>query len=1024
MCILQFHNARDCQQAYNECLQGKEIGGQLLHAEFNGDRRSSSSENLYTSQQYGGNSRDFRRPYAENDYGRQTLDDNNGSEGDGPSNTSCTLTVSNLPYSASERDIVREFPEALRVALSLDEQGRSRGVAHVTFSNSDQCSAALTSCGNKMMGGRPMRGRIQRDQEHSQQAGYNNQRPYHRDQRDYGQRGQRDYNQRNFNNRDHSNQRENGNQRDNSQREYNQRDYSGQRDYANRQGRQFDYNSGRGERDVNRFQSGSANRGGSRDFGRNDRFDWSDQRRDRSPARVNNSAAKSPQPGVAPEPKNKRLTNGKTTPLKPGSKRPVPVGSDDSGSDIETGHVTDLKMSHKKLKLGDTKLEPEKHEIESEEDEDDEVEDDDEDDDDEDDDDEDDEDDTGDDDDEEDEDDDESEEGKTPKNLQAGFSPGPKVMVLGFQGNPGHLRKEFPTCIDVQYDKNKKKAILKFPSLEVRQAAVSEPKFINGRKLKLSLLGGPELKTAMILGVSTDVKESEIKGLFDGVVSVTRDSTSSGNHQQPSITVEFKTATDCEKAISSNATLNGKRITIFLKGIFVDEVSGKKPETIAGLKQDEPPAKRAKAAAVVPGSGKLKVEVLGEVPKVEEISSVEDDDEEEDDDEDESEESDDSDDDDTDDMSASQTYQSNQGTSLAVYNLPCSASETEVQSVFPSAKSVNIVRSHSVPPQSKGMCILQFHNARDCQQAYNECLQGKEIGGQLLHAEFNGDRRSSSSENLYTSQQYGGNSRDFRRPYAENDYGRQTLDDNNGSEGDGPSNTSCTLTVSNLPYSASERDIVREFPEALRVALSLDEQGRSRGVAHVTFSNSDQCSAALTSCGNKMMGGRPMRGRIQRDQEHSQQAGYNNQRPYHRDQRDYGQRGQRDYNQRNFNNRDHSNQRENGNQRDNSQREYNQRDYSGQRDYANRQGRQFDYNSGRGERDVNRFQSGSANRGGSRDFGRNDRFDWSDQRRDRSPARGEPVRGYGSSKGPRITSAVIHRPGNASPSESSSSDED
>lgn len=36
------------------------------------------------------------------------------------------------------------------------------------------------------------------------------------------------------------------------------------------------------------------------------------------------------------------------------------------------------------------------------------------------------------------------------------------------------------------------------------------------------------------------------------------------------------------------------------------------------------------------------------------------------------------------------------------------------------------------------MCILQFNNARDCQQAYDECLQGKEIGGQLLHAELNG----------------------------------------------------------------------------------------------------------------------------------------------------------------------------------------------------------------------------------------------------------------------------------------------
>ncbi|TNN06340.1 nucleolin [Schistosoma japonicum] len=353
-------------------------------------------------------------------------------------------------------------------------------------------------------------------------------------------------------------------------------------------------------------------------------------------------------------------------------------------------------------------------------------------------------------------------------------------------------------------------------------------------------------------------------------------------------------------------------------------------------------------------------------------------------------------------MSVSQAYQSGQATSMAVYNLPSSADETEVQSIFPSAS----------------MCILQFNNARDCQQAYDECLQGKEVGGQLLYAELNGDCRSGSSENISANQQYGGNSRDYRRSHADNDYGSLAYSANSRVEGEGSSDASCTLTVSNLPYTASERDIMREFPEALRVALSLDEQGRSRGVAHVTFSNSDQCSAALSSCGNKMMGGRPVRGRIQRDQEHNQQSGYNNQRFHHRDQRDYGQRNQRDYNQRNFNNRDHTNQRENGNQRDN-----NQRDYSGQRDY-NRQGRQFDYNSGRGERDVNRFQGGQTNRGGPRDFGRNDRFDRSDQRRDRSPARGEPVRGYGSSKGPRITSAVIHRPGNASPSESSSSEED
>ncbi|RTG80697.1 uncharacterized protein DC041_0008782 [Schistosoma bovis] len=162
------------------------------------------------------------------------------------------------------------------------------------------------------------------------------------------------------------------------------------------------------------------------------------------------------------------------------------------------------------------------------------------------------------------------------------------------------------------------------------------------------------------------------------------------------------------------------------------------------------------------------------------------------------------------------------------------------------------------------MCILQFNNARDCQQAYDECLQGKEIGGQLLHAELNGDYHSSSSENLNVSQHYGGNSRDFRRSHADNEYSQPTYDPHSRTDSESSSNASCTLTVSNLPYTASERDIMREFPEALRVALSLDEQGRSRGVAHVTFSNSDQCSAALTSCGNKMMGGRPVRGRIQR----------------------------------------------------------------------------------------------------------------------------------------------------------------
>ncbi|KAK4474482.1 hypothetical protein MN116_001632 [Schistosoma mekongi] len=57
-------------------------------------------------------------------------------------------------------------------------------------------------------------------------------------------------------------------------------------------------------------------------------------------------------------------------------------------------------------------------------------------------------------------------------------------------------------------------------------------------------------------------------------------------------------------------------------------------------------------------------------------------------------------------MSVSQAYQSGQATSMAVYNLPSSADETEVQSIFPSARSVSFVRSHSVSPQSKGCATL------------------------------------------------------------------------------------------------------------------------------------------------------------------------------------------------------------------------------------------------------------------------------------------------------------------------------
>nr|CAH8876234.1 unnamed protein product [Trichobilharzia regenti] len=134
----------------------------------------------------------------------------------------------------------------------------------------------------------------------------------------------------------------------------------------------------------------------------------------RSKQSLNNSAVKSPKPGTTPEFKIKSPMNGKTTPMRPGSKRPVPVGSEESESDVETvmsdDRIASLKASNKKLKLADDRsLDPEEDDVESDEEEDDEDVDVDEDDDEEDDSDDEDDDEEDEDDDEEEDDDDEEE---------------------------------------------------------------------------------------------------------------------------------------------------------------------------------------------------------------------------------------------------------------------------------------------------------------------------------------------------------------------------------------------------------------------------------------------------------------------------------------------------------------------------------------------------------------------------------------------------------------------------------------
>nr|AAW27151.1 SJCHGC09494 protein [Schistosoma japonicum] len=59
---------------------------------------------------------------------------------------------------------------------------------------------------------------------------------------------------------------------------------------------------------------------------------------------------KSPKLTATPDSKSKQLSNGKTTPARPTSKRPIPVGSDDSDAETESNVLcnNELKTSHKK----------------------------------------------------------------------------------------------------------------------------------------------------------------------------------------------------------------------------------------------------------------------------------------------------------------------------------------------------------------------------------------------------------------------------------------------------------------------------------------------------------------------------------------------------------------------------------------------------------------------------------------------------------------------------------------------------
>ncbi|GAA47370.1 nucleolin [Clonorchis sinensis] len=321
-------------------------------------------------------------------------------------------------------------------------------------------------------------------------------------------------------------------------------------------------------------------------------------------------------------------------------------------------------------------------------------------------------------------------------------------------------------------------------------------------------------------------------------------------------------------------------------------------------------------------------------------------------------------------------------TSLTVYNIPFTADEEEFHELFPAARNVRIFRMTSRPAASQNTCVMQFSSPNDCHKAFAEC-QGKELGGRTLHAEYGeateggqppSQRQTSAPDSSYGYHQSQGGSYLSMNP----PYGSRSQPDREGSasrgryQERGRNNDDPVLIVSNIPYSATEKDIQREFRDACNITLNLDDRGRSSGVAQLTFRTREQCEAALHACNNKMLNGRTLRGRL-----NSSQGRFDS-----------------------------------GNT---------------QRNYENRPSYQSNYNSNRREFDDGRRPRGGGGdwrgsrgfRDGGRDFNRGGRPDRFGSRRERSPQQGEPVRGYAASKGFRITSAVIQAA--RSPSSESSS---
>ncbi|KAL5108042.1 nucleolin [Taenia crassiceps] len=191
--------------------------------------------------------------------------------------------------------------------------------------------------------------------------------------------------------------------------------------------------------------------------------------------------------------------------------------------------------------------------------------------------------------------------------------------------------------------------------------------------------------------------------------------------------------------------------------------------------------------------------------------------------------------------------------SLCVYNYPRGMREADLHPFFPNAVSI------SCQQRGSSSCLIQFQSDVDCQAAFNECQNGKLVGGRAVQAEI---VPSFGSDHSFD----GGNGIAYplldRSSFERGDSACGTSSSRDNGSNYFCQSPDCTLTLRNLAWSVTEDDLIREFPRAVNASIKLDERNRSRGWGTVTFVSPGDCRRAEAECLTKSINGRPVRAEI------------------------------------------------------------------------------------------------------------------------------------------------------------------